>query len=244
MSTSIGKEFMGKTQFAYLHGSGQSQGVPQPPLETPVARDTAIIKLPEPDLLPEKTVNFLELIEIRTSRRQYGQDHLSLQDLSYLLWCTQGVKMVMPGNATFRTVPSAGARHAFDTYILVNRVEGLEPGIYRFMAIDHVLAEVQIDSGLCEELTEACLNQQIVKTSAVTFFWVAATERMTWRYGERGYRYLFLDAGHICQNLYLAGQTIHCGTCAIGAFDDGKVNEILGVDGETQYTVYAASVGK
>lgn len=244
MSESIGKEFMEKTRFAYLRSSGQSQGIPQPLMEMPVAQDKAIIKLPEPDLLPEKPVNFLELVEIRTSRRQYGEDALTLQDLSYLLWCTQGVKMVVPGNATFRTVPSAGARHAFETYILVNHVEGLAPGVYRFMAIDHMLAEVQVDSSLNDELTEACLNQQIVKTSAVTFFWVAVTERMTWRYGERGYRYLLLDAGHICQNLYLAGQTIQCGTCAIGAFDDEKVNEILGVDGETQFIVYAASVGK
>jgi len=67
---------------------------------------------------------------------------------------------------------------------------------------------------------------------------------MAWRYGERGYRYLFLDAGHVCQNLYLASENIDCGTCAIGAFHDDELNKLLNINGKDQFVIYAATVGK
>ena len=240
----IGREFMLKTRYAYLSASGQSRGAEQPALELPYDQAEPAIKLPEPDLLPDHNVNFLELIEMRTSSRQYSDAPLTMSELSYLLWCTQGVKLVMPGSATFRTVPSAGARHAFETYLLVNKVEGLEPGLYRFLAIEHKLLRVSGSAGICDELTAACLNQQTVKNSAVTFIWTAVAARMTWRYGERAYRYLHLDAGHVGQNLYLAARTLQCGACAIAAFDDEKINAALGIDGEEHFAIYAATVGK
>jgi SagB-type dehydrogenase family enzyme len=84
----------------------------------------------------------------------------------------------------------------------------------------------------------------MVNTSGVTFFWVAVSERMEWRYPVRGYRYLHLDAGHVCQNLYLAAEAISCGVCAIAAFDDEKVNEALNLDGENLFVIYVATVGK
>lgn len=67
---------------------------------------------------------------------------------------------------------------------------------------------------------------------------------MTWRYSERGYRYLFIDAGHACQNLYLGAEAIECGVCAIAAFDDVIMNQLLGLDGESQFVIYLATVGK
>lgn len=244
MSKAIGQEFMLKTRYAYLEGSGQAQGHIQPELELPYDTTAPIIKLPEPELLPDHAVNFLELIEMRTSSRKYSDEPLTLAELSYLLWCTQGVKLVMPGSATFRTVPSAGARHAFETYLLVNNVEGLQPGLYRFLAIDHRLIAIAVDDQIAAEITAACLNQQFIQTCAVTFIWTAVTARMTWRYGERGYRYMHLDAGHVCQNLYLAARTLNCGACAIAAFDDDKLNDILGIDGEEQFVIYVATTGK
>lgn len=244
MSKTTGQEFMLKTRYAYLTGAGQSQGAAPPELELPHDPAGVSIQLPEPELLPDHHVNFLELIEMRTSSRQYGDEPLTLPELSYLLWCTQGVKLVMPGSATFRTVPSAGARHAFETYLFVNRVAGLQAGLYRFLAIDHKLLAVPGIAGGSEALTAACLHQQTVKNSAVTFLWTAVAARMTWRYGERGYRYLHLDAGHVCQNLYLAAGTLQCGVCAIAAFDDEKINACLGLDGEEQFVIYAATVGK
>ena len=123
-------------------------------------------------------------------------------------------------------------------------METLTPGLYRYVALEHALLPVRLDAEVNQELTQACLKQQQVQTSAVTFIWVAVVERMYWRYLERGYRYLHLDAGHICQNLYLAAEPIGCGVCAIAAFDDDAVNAFLGIDGVEQFAIYLASLGK
>jgi SagB-type dehydrogenase family enzyme len=131
-----------------------------------------------------------------------------------------------------------------ETYLLINNVEGLEPGLYRFLAIGHKLLELDIETDLAKPITEACLGQDFVKKSAVTFIWVAVAYRMKWRYGERGYRYLHLDAGHVCQNLYLSAEAIDCGVCAIGAFLDDNMNELLNIDGEEEFVIYIATLGK
>lgn len=240
----IGREFMELTRYAYLETSEQKQGLPQPPLQAEYDSSQQLIDLPSPETFPAMNVNLLEFIEMRTSVRKYAQRPLTVDELSYLLWCTQGVKMVMSDAATFRTVPSAGARHAFETYLLINNVEGIVPGLYRFLALEHKLLAVKLDAAVADEIVTACLEQKFIKTSAVTFLWVAAAARMKWRYGERGYRYLHLDAGHVCQNLYLAGEAIGCGTCAIAAFEDEQINNALGIDGVDQFLIYLAAVGK
>jgi SagB-type dehydrogenase family enzyme len=84
----------------------------------------------------------------------------------------------------------------------------------------------------------------MLRTSAVIFIWVAIGYRMTYRYGNRGYRYMHLDAGHVCQNLYLAALAVDCGVCAVGGFYDDKVNELLNLDGVENFVIYMATVGK
>lgn len=244
MRKPVGREFMFKTQFGSLEPTLQQMGLPQPRLETEYDRSLPVISLPQPDSFPVMPVDFLAFVELRTSVREYSERPLTLEELSFLLWCTQGVKQVVPRSATFRTVPSAGARHALETYLLVNRVDGLEPGLYRFLALDHQLLQLSTEPGWREALTTACLGQEMVGRSAVTFFWVAEAERMVWRYGERGYRYLLLDAGHACQNLYLSSEAVGCGCCAMAAFDDEDVNELLDLKAEERFVVYAAAVGK
>ncbi len=128
--------------------------------------------------------------------------------------------------------------------MLANRVEGLAPGLYRFAAIEHALLEVDLSKQVAQQAVRACHDQNMVARAAATFVWVAVLERMHWRYGERGYRYLHLDAGHICQNLYLAAETLGGGACAIAAFDDDLLNQLVGADGEQLFAVYAAAVGK
>ena len=150
----------------------------------------------------------------------------------------------MGNAATLRNVPSAGARHALETYILVNNVEGLEEGIYLFLHIEHKIARIKTDSFVAENISAACLDQSFIKSSAVTFIWTAVIYRMKWRYGERGYRHITLDAVHVCQNLYLSAQSIDCGVCAIGAFFDDELNAVLGIDGEDEFVIYIATVGK
>jgi SagB-type dehydrogenase family enzyme len=157
---------------------------------------------------------------------------------------TQGVKRVVEQRATFRTVPSAGARHPFDTYIAINHVEGLKSGLYRYLALSHELILIEENQNFGASLAEASLNQSMVKDAAVTFIWVADTYRMTYRYGTRGYRYIFLDAGHVCQNLYLIAEQLGLGTCAIAAFDDDMTNDLMKLDGHDHFVVYMAPFGK
>jgi len=91
---------------------------------------------------------------------------------------------------------------------------------------------------------EASLGQQFVLHAGVVFLWVAVPYRMTWRYSERGYRELHKDAGHICQNLYLAAEAVGCGVCAIAAYDDEAMAALLGIDGVEQFVIYLATAGK
>lgn len=248
MSKGIGREFMELTQYRNMEPSDQVLKKPQPPLEMEWDGTGLLIDLPLPQNITPEDVNsklwLQQAIEKRRSVRDYGPEGLTIAQLSYLLWSTQGVKKVIGDAAAMRTVPSAGARHALETYLLVNNVAGLTPGLYRFLAIDHKLNAVNMADDIAELVTRACLQQKFVKDSAVTFIWVAVPYRMTWRYGERGYRYLHLDAGHVCQNLYLAAEALNCGVCAIGAFRDEELNAVLGLDGVEQFAIYAATVGK
>jgi SagB-type dehydrogenase family enzyme len=243
MTKGTGKEFMEKTKYLHLGESDQRKGLPQPPLELPHDRGGAAIALPKPSTTDVGSYDLREALEGRRSLRAYSPEALTLEELSWLLWATQGVQTKGP-SAMLRTVPSAGARHAFETYILVNRVESLEQGLYRFMASEHRLRIIDLEPGLDDKVTAASLRQATVKNSAATFIWVAVPYRMNWRYDERGYRYLHLDVGHVCQNLYLASEAIGCGVCAIGAYDDDAVNTLLGLDGVDQFVIYMAPVGK
>lgn len=238
----IGREFIERTKYKYLRESDQSKNLSQPTLEQIAEENKEIIELPHPKDV-QVDIKLVEAMEKRRSLRRYSDKPLTLEELSFLLWCTQGVKEKYQ-NVTFRMVPSAGARHAFETYILVNNVKGLNSGLYRYLALDHKLQEVEMSAEIADKLVDACLGQVFIKNSAVTFIWVAVPYRMTWRYSERGYRYMFLDAGHVGQNLYLAAEGIDCGACVIGAYDDDAVNNLLGFDGKELFVIYMASVGK
>lgn len=240
MEAGIGQEFVERTKHKHLEASGQCMEEGEPPIEARLPKGGAIDPLPKPEAI---ATDLRRIIEGRTSVRTYQTTPLSKVELSYLLWCTQGVKEVDYGH-TFRTVPSAGARHALETILLVNRVEGLSPGLYRYRPLKHAIEDYALVETASGEVTQACFQQAFVAHSAATFIWVAIPGRMTWRYDQRGYRYLFLDAGHVCQNLYLAAESIGCGACAVAAYDDDRMNEILGLDGVNAFVIYLASVGK
>ena len=244
MENNIGKEFMEMTKYKNLGVYPQKQGVPMPPIELSVDSSQELIDLPSGKDLQIENFDFVNLVEKRKSLRKYADEPITLEELAYLLWGTQGVKTVTDRPVSFRTVPSAGSRHPFETYMLVNQVSGLEPGLYRYLALSHQLARMNGFDGIREDLTSASLKQKHVYNSAVTFSWVAIPERTTWRYGNRGFRYIHLDAGHVCQNLYLLAESIDCGVCAIAAFDDDMANNALHLDGENQFVIYLASLGK
>jgi SagB-type dehydrogenase family enzyme len=239
-----GQEFMEKTKYHYIGKSDQQKGLPPPPIELPSDPHARIIDMPRPESLRIPPLDLRAAIEGRRSVRSYLHEPITPEELSYLLWCTQGVQQIHGNEATFRTVPSAGARHAFETFLLVNSVEGFEPGLYRFLALTHQLQQVNSDPTIAHRITRASFDQQFILRSGVVFLWTAVPYRMTYRYGERGFRDLHLDAGHVCQNLYLAAESVGCGTCAIAAFDDDVMNGILGINGTDQFLIYLATVGK
>jgi len=235
---------MEKTRYSSLSRADQFLGLPAPPLEKPIPKDGKSISLPQPVGISVPPMDLRSAIESRRSIRQYALDPLTLEEFAYLLWCTQGIVQKHESYATFRNVPSAGKRHAFETYLLVNRVNGLESGLYRYLAFSHRLMAIETSPDLADRLTEACLRQALVRESAVTFIWSCVIYRMAWRYSERAYRLVHLDAGHVCQNLYLAAEQLNCGVCAIGAFDDELIAGLLGIDGLEEFVIYCATVGK
>ncbi len=243
MSERIGDVFLEETKYSHLGRSDQQEGVARPPLHT-LLRDGARHALPAPGRTALGTMALGDAIERRRSLRTYADTSLSLDELSFLLWCSQGVKPESTESYTFRTVPSAGARHAFETVLLVRRVDGVPPGLYQYAAASHELVAWESGEDITDRLVNACLGQSMVGSNAVTFIWIADRYRMAWRYGERGVRYLLLDAGHVCQNLYLAAESIGAGACAIGAYDDDEIHRVLELDGRDRFVIYLASVGK
>ncbi|UCF10619.1 MAG: SagB/ThcOx family dehydrogenase [Candidatus Bipolaricaulota bacterium] len=245
MMSHAGRRFVRDTCYDRLTPSDQAAGVPQPPLfRQRSAAPGEAITLPDPRAVPQAELTVTAAITRRESLRDYSPEPLSLEELSYLLWATQGLRGEIPGKATLRTVPSAGARHPLETFVLAHRVCELPPGLYPYLPLDHALGAAVGGADAIREVAAACLGQAIVPASAATFLWTAVPYRSAWRYSERAYRYLFLDAGHACQNLYLAAESIGAGACAIGAFSDEALNEALGVDGEEEFAIYAAAVGK
>ncbi len=153
--------------------------------------------------------------------------------------------MVMGDNyATLRTVPSAGARHPFETYIVVNRVDGLKSGVYRYLPLTHQLLYIFEGENLEERLSDLTLGQKFVGKSAVTFIWSVIPYRGEWRYNIVAHKTMILDAGHVCQNLYLACEAIGCGTCAIAAYDQKEFDRFLNLVGDDEFVIYLAPVGK
>lgn len=228
----------------YIKQTPQGLGVLPPPLQLPYDDTKKIIDLPEPKDIAVKPIDLRLAIESRRSIRNYSAEELSLEELSWLLWCTQGVKELRKDRpATLRTVPSGGSRHPFETYMLINRVEGLESGIYRFLALEHKLIELRTGEGLNEEISKACGAQPFIANSAVVFLWAFVPYRAVWRYGGKAYK-AFFEVGHICQNLYLGAEAVDCGVCAIGAYDLDEIHRILGITGDDYFVVYIATVGK
>jgi len=222
----------------------QKRKVPLPAPQKPYPQDATLIDLVPPQDLTVGKMPLVEVIGRRKSRRKFTAGPLTLEELSFLLWATQGVREVTRDGVTRRTVPSAGSRHPFETYLFANRVDGLERGLYRYLPLDHKLCFLYADARLAEKVNDACRDQRFVGNSAVAFFWTVVPYRTEWRYSIISHKVIALDAGHVCQNLYLASEALGAGTCAIGAYDQDKMDALLGVDGVEEFTVYVAPVGK
>lgn len=232
-------------QTADLSQTDQQRGLPPPPLEKPFSADACRVDLTPPGKWRNiGPVDLESAIRRRRSRRQFKPDPLWLDELSFLLWATQGIEERLERATALRTVPSAGARHALETYLAVFRVEGLAPGFYRYLPLEHQLLLEFAEDHAAEKLTDAALGQRFVAQAAVTFIWTTIPYRMEWRYGAASHKTIALDAGHVCQNLYLACEAIGAGVCAVAAYHQELLDQLLRVDGVEEFAVYLAPVGK
>ncbi len=234
----------------------QQRGLPRPELQNPIPVNAQLFELVPPDQFTIGQTPTVDVIRSRKSHRIYTKEALSREELSFLLWATQGVReIVTEEGITYvkRTVPSAGNRHPIETYINIHRVEGFQPGLYRYLPLDHSLVQQKLDPSLPEQVKRGSRNQNsqtdddpyyFIKEAAVVFIWTAIPYRSEWRYHKAAARLIALDAGHICQNLYIAAGAIGAGTCAVGAFNQTQMNEVIGVDGEDEFVLYMAPVGK
>jgi len=221
----------------------QNKGLPAPALQKPYASGQ-ITELSTPEAWPfHLDMSLRTAIMQRKSRRTFSKSPISLDELSFLLWATQGVRQPVNESTAFRMVPSAGCRHAFETYLAVFNVQDLSPGVYRYLPVEHgLIYETEISPA--RPLRAAALNQSFVEKSSVVFIWSCLPYRMEWRYDLSAHRVIAMDAGHVCQNLYLACEAIHAGTCAIAAFHQEKMDAFVGVDGNDEFVIYMAPVGK
>jgi SagB-type dehydrogenase family enzyme len=222
----------------------QNNGVTVPPIQKPYPQTADLIDLDvEEDWENIFNIPLARAVKNRVSRRNYSGDSLSLEELSFLLWATQGVRLA-EGNNTYRNVPSAGCRHSMETYLAVFDVDELESGVYRYLPLSHRLILEFKDNELSEKLITATFRQEFAGHSALTFMWTTIPNRMEWRYGPVSHKVIAMDAGHAAQNLYLACEAINSGTCAIAAYNQEYIDELLGLDGVDEFVIYLAPVGK
>jgi SagB-type dehydrogenase family enzyme len=234
-----------------------AKGIPQPVFENEYSKDAKVIFLPPITDYNAPTMTLYNSIRERKSRRTYGQQGLSLQTLSFLLWATQGVREVVPGYLKYikdgsgrnylRTVATGGCVNAYDTYLAILDVEGINRGIWRYLPLEHALVMIDEVPDLSDKMnvlfTNGSQNQSYTSLAGVVFFWICNPYKGEWRYKETAHRLMLIDVGHISEQLYLAAEASNCSNCAIGAFHQNETDKLLGIDVDDQFTVLCSVIG-
>jgi SagB-type dehydrogenase family enzyme len=224
------------------------KGIPEPPRVKPYDLLSNILNLPKVDKEIIKNSNIYECIKDRRSTRFYSDKSMSLEELSYLLWATQGITGTNKAGLTLRTVPCSGATHSFETYLFILSVEGVQNGVYRYLPVEHKLLFMYRIDEIGNKIDEITLDQPFVpnfaKKAAVVFAWSTTPYRSEWKFDTTAHKKILIDIGHVCQNLYLASESVDAGACAIGIYDQKKIDELLRLDGNEEFVIYLAAVGK
>ncbi|PNX47534.1 MAG: hypothetical protein BV457_05530 [Thermoplasmata archaeon M9B1D] len=197
------------------------------------------IELTKPYNINTETLNYA--LQNRKSVRDFSEKPLSKEQLSYLIWASTGIQRKERG-FEYRTAPSAGALYPIETYIIVNNVKNIAQGVYHYNIESYHLEEIK-KGDYRSEIKDAALNQPMCYHAAAVFIWTAIFNRSICKYGQRAYRYIYLDAGHIAENLALSATSINLATCQVAALYDDEVNQIIDVDGLTESTIYLSVVG-
>lgn len=236
----IGKKFQDQTKYfpgkipAGFYGRGER------PAAFKTYSNSERFELPDPQI--DGGPPLWEIIEARRSERSYGGEPMTKDELSQLLWAAQGITAEDYGYK-LRTAPSAGALYPIETYLEIKRITDMPRGIYHYDVREGCLEAIR-PGDFSREMCDAALEQDMVKEADVVFIFTAMFARSGIKYGERAYRYVYLDCAHIAQNLLLAVSALGLSACPIAALYDQKVNDILKVDGEGESILYMVSVGR
>ncbi len=205
----------------------------------PNSSKTALRK-PIPEKI-EKSITITEIFEQRRSVRVFQEKPIELDQISYLLWASTGIQRII-GNTAFRTTPSAGALYPIETYLFINNCEQLDHGIYHYNIKDHALEQIT-EGNFSNSIAKAALDQRMFSLAPIIFAWTAIFQRSKWKYYQRAYRYIYLDAGHIAAHLSLAAVELGLGSCQVAAFYDNEINDLLDIDGKEESVLYLSVVG-
>ncbi|MDR2654468.1 MAG: SagB/ThcOx family dehydrogenase [Oscillospiraceae bacterium] len=228
--------------------SDQAKGLPHPPLAK--AQSGEVIELQEFESFGGRA-EYSALLDSRRSERLYSDAPITQAELAFLLWSAQGAQKVIgvKGHASLRPAPSGGARHPFELYAAVRNVEGLMPGFYHYLPMEHVgekkaaielIRPIEDFPGLISEMLS---GQSWAAKAAVVLFFSCVPYRAEWRYDKAAHRVMLIDLGHAGQNVMLSAAALGLGSCCIAAYDAAICDTALGLDGAEEYTVYAISAG-
>lgn len=239
MNKEIGDRFQQDTKYSRYKMSGGGFKLIKQPEAYKTYPESKKIKLPQPTILTDISLD--HTLRKRRSMRNFSKKPLPKEQLSYLLWASTGIQRMEFGYE-FRTAPSAGALYPIETYLVINNVEDILNGVYHYSILKHQLEELKTgDFGI--EISHAALDQDMCNNAAVVFIWTAIFNRSKFKYGQRAYRYIYLDAGHIAENLALVSAGLNLGSCHIAALFDDEINDIIEVDGEEESVIYLTVVG-
>lgn len=214
------------------------QAKPSAPSPYKTYPEAKVIKLPRPEY---QGIILEDALRKRRSVRSYSSKAITMSQLSQLLFAAQGITAKMSG-MSLRSVPSAGALYPFEIYAVVNNIEDLPRGIYHYSISDHALELIK-EGDFRKEISDAGLRQNMLGNACVTFVLSAFFDRTRSKYGERGIRYVYIEAGHISQNICLQAVSLGLGSVSVGAFFDDKMNRLIGIDGQKEAVIYLQPVG-
>lgn len=239
-----GIEFLEKTRYPDFSTLDMILRIPEPEKERPIPDGATVIRLPNPHRIKITDVPVREAIEQWEPVGFFSRSEITKKDLSFLLWCMQGYRKTSAGDTMIRNVPSSGCRYPVETYFVAGEVEGLETGLYRYLPQSHRVIAERIDSDLPFAMGTASMNFKLITRAAVTFLFVGIPYRSTWALGNRGYRSVLIEVGHICQALIMASACIGCRVHPIDLFHDQMMIQLADLDPETQWPLYVGAVGK
>jgi SagB-type dehydrogenase family enzyme len=226
----------------------QAKGVPEPQAGVHIPENATLIALVPPDQFRLREMSLVEALSRRRSHRSFADLALDMETLSFLLWSGQGITAWATAQdgaeIGLRTTPSAGARYPIDVFVLVQRVQGLETGIYRYLPQTHELVAVRMDDAVSGEVLEACFGAGLIREAAAVFILSVVPYRTEWRYGKLAHRMIAMEAGHLVQNILLAAEASGLGGCAVGAYFQPGLDALMGFDGQEVFSVYLAAVGR